>query len=77
MTKEEFRGLKSLEDRRVHMTFTDGQQVIATLITVQTDMDESQHLIYDRVEWDSSPGNRIDATTFYAPGESLVSCSLA
>ncbi len=60
MTKEEFRALKSLEDRRVHMTFIDGQRVIATLVSVQTDMDESQHLIYDRLEWASTQYDRVE-----------------
>jgi small nuclear ribonucleoprotein (snRNP)-like protein len=34
MTLEEFKALKRLEDRRVRMNFIDGQEVIATLISV-------------------------------------------
>jgi small nuclear ribonucleoprotein (snRNP)-like protein len=50
MTLEEFKALKDFEDRRVRMLFTDGQEVVATLISITTDLDESRHLIYDRVE---------------------------
>ena len=49
MTLGDFKALKGLEDRRVRMIFTDGQEVVATLVSVTTDLDESRHLIYDRV----------------------------
>jgi len=55
MTVEEFKALKALVDCRVRMVFTDGQEVIATLTHITTDLDESRHLIYDRVEWSALP----------------------
>jgi hypothetical protein len=77
MTLEEFKALKGLEDRRVRMLFADGQEVVATLISVTTDFDESRHLIYDRVEWSALPHANRGAAAFYSPGEELISCSLA
>jgi hypothetical protein len=77
MTLEEFKSLSGLEGQRVRMIFTDGQEVVATLVSVSTDLDDSRHLIYDRVEWSALPHvNRGDAA-YYAPGEELVSCFLA
>lgn len=75
MTLEEFKALKLLEDRRVRLVFTDGQEVIATLISVTTDFDESQHLIYDNVEWSTKPHISHEGA-YYAPGEYVVSCVL-
>jgi hypothetical protein len=77
MTLEEFKGLKGLEDRRVRISFADGQEVIATLISVSIDFDQSRHLIYDRVEWSALPHANRGAAAYYSPGEELVSCSLA
>jgi hypothetical protein len=75
MTLEEFKALKRLEDRRVRMNFIDGQEVIATLISVTTDLDESQHLIYDKVESSALPHADADAGVHYSSGEDFVSCS--
>jgi hypothetical protein len=55
MTLEEFKTLRVLEGHRVHMVFSGGQQVVATLISVSTDLDGTQHLIYDRAEASSAP----------------------
>ncbi|HXS76763.1 MAG TPA: hypothetical protein VN753_11345 [Terracidiphilus sp.] len=77
MTLHEFKALKSLEDRRVRMMFIDGQEVIATLVSVTTDLDESRHLIYERVEWTALPHADAGAEAYYASGEELVSCTLA
>jgi len=77
MTVEEFKALKALVDCRVRMVFTDGQEVIATLTHITTDLDESRHLIYDRVEWSALPHLNREGGAYYSPGEDLVSCSLA
>jgi hypothetical protein len=78
MTLDDFKALKGLEDRRVRMTFIDGQEVVATLVSVTTDFDESRHLIYDRVERATLPHQADrDTGAYYARGEELVSCSLA
>ena len=77
MTLEEFKGLRGLEDRRVRMIFTDGQEVVATLVSVTTDFDESRHLVYDKVEWSALPHTKRDTEAYYARGEDLVSCSVA
>jgi small nuclear ribonucleoprotein (snRNP)-like protein len=45
MTLEEFQSLRDLEDRRVRMSFTDGQVVIATLVSITSDFDQSRHII--------------------------------
>jgi hypothetical protein len=76
MTLEEFKALKVCEDRRVRMIFTDGQEVIATLVSVTTDLDESRHLIYDRVEWSALPHVDRGTEAYYSRGEELLSCSL-
>ena len=75
MTLEEFRALRSLQDHRVHMIFADGQEVIATLLSVTTDMDESRHLIYDKVEWSAIPHLNGLTGPWYLVGEDLVICS--
>jgi hypothetical protein len=77
MTLDDFKALKSFEDRRVRMTFIDGQELLATLVSVTTDWDESCHLIYDRVEWSALPHTESGAGAYYSHGEELVSCSLA
>ena len=59
------------------MIFTDGQEVVATLVSVTTDLDESRHVIYDRVEWSALPHLNRANEAYYAPGEELVSCTLA
>jgi hypothetical protein len=72
MTLEEFKSLKGLENRRVRMIFSDGQEVIATLLS--TDFDKSRHLIYDKVEWSALPHTDVGAGAYYSSGEELVSC---
>jgi len=77
VTLDEFKALKSLEDCRLRVTFIDGQEVIATLVSVTTDLDESRHLVYGRVEWTAFPHADRGAAAYYSCGEELVSCSLA
>jgi hypothetical protein len=77
MTLDEFKALKSLEDRRVRMVFSDGQDLVATLVSVTTDLDESRHLIYDKVEWSALPHADCGRAACYSHGEELVSCSVA
>jgi hypothetical protein len=77
MTLEEFKALKSLEDRRVRMTFADGQEIVARLISVTVVMDDSRHVIYDKVEWSTVPHTEVGAGGYYTPGEELISCALA
>ena len=75
MTLNDFKALKELQGRRVYMAFTDGQEVIATLHSVTTDLDESRHVIYEKVEWSALP--HIDRGTeayYHSPGEDLVGC---
>ena len=50
LAAEEFMALRALENQRVLLTFRDGQSFIARLLTVTSDLDRSQHLIYDQVE---------------------------
>jgi hypothetical protein len=54
------------------MIFSDGQVVIATLVSITTDLDESRHIVYDKLEW-SALSDRKDCA-WYAPGEELLSC---
>lgn len=74
MTLDEFKALRRLQDQRVHITFTDGRELIATLSSVTTDIDESRHLVYEKVEWSSPHSDRLRSGTWYSPGEELVSC---
>ena len=77
MTMVEFEALKSLEGRRGRMTFIDGEEVVATIVNITTDLDESRHLIYERVEWSALSHADRGAEAYYASGEELVSCTLA
>ena len=77
MTLDDFKALKSLEDKRVRMLFADGQEVVATLVSVTTDFDESCHLIYDRVEWSALPHADRGVAAYYSSGEELLSCRMA
>ena len=45
MTLEEFQALRAFQDRRVRMNFSDGQVVIATLVSITSDFDESRHIV--------------------------------
>jgi hypothetical protein len=75
MTLEEFKSLKGLENRPVRMVFSDGQEIIATVLSIATDLDESRHLICDKVEWSALPHADGIIGAYYSPGEELVSCS--
>ena len=77
MTLDEFRALKQMEGRRVRIVFTDGQQIIGRLFDVTTNFDESQHLIYDQVEWSALPHVDNSKGAFYASGEELARVTLA
>ncbi len=77
MTLDDFKALKGLEGRRVRITFVDGQEIVATLVSVTTDLDDSRHLIYDRVEWSALPHADRGEAAYYSPGEEVLSCSLA
>lgn len=77
MTTEEFGARKILEGRRVRISFTDGQEVLATLIDVSVDLDGSQHLLYDDVLWSALPHVDVGRGAFYAGGSELVSISEA
>ncbi len=77
MTLEEFKALKAFQGRRVRTVFTDGQEVVATLHSVSTDLDDSQHLIYASVEWSALPHANLGGEAHYSTGAELVSCSLA
>ena len=58
------------------MAFTDGQELVATLFSVTTDLDNSQHVIYEKVEWSKLPHIALQAGAYYSAGEELVSCSV-
>lgn len=70
-----FADVAALEGRRVKMLFDDGHEVIARLLSVTTDIEGGQHLIYDQVAWSSDPNTygEQDSSAFYAEGETLVS----
>ncbi len=74
MTLVEFQALRILQDHRVQMTFSDGQVVIATLLSITTDLDESRHIVYDDVEWSALSHPPREGGGWYATGEDLVSC---
>jgi hypothetical protein len=77
MTLDDFKALKDLEDCRVRIKFADGQEVIATLVSATIDLDESSHLIYEKVEWSELPHANLGDAAYYAPGEEVMRCSLA
>jgi hypothetical protein len=56
------------------MNFTDGQVVIATLVSITIDFDQSRHIVYDNVEWSALPLPEREDCAWYAAGEDLVSC---
>ena len=70
LAADEFMALRALENQRVLLTFRDGQSFIARLLSVTSDLDRSQHLIYDQVEGVSA----LEGITCYAAGEELLSC---
>jgi len=73
MTLEEFKALKSLEGHRVRISFTNGQEVVARLFDITTDMDDSQHLIYEAVEWSALPHMPNGRHSFYSAGGEVLS----
>ena len=76
MTLEAFRLLRGLEDRRVRMTFSDGQVVVATLVSATVDLDESCHVVYENVGSSiPHPYSERSDHTWYASGESLLACA--
>jgi len=74
MTREEFEALDKFSGQRVHLTFIEGQQVVATLSNISIDIDGSQHLVYGDVEWASPLGDVSESGWYYSAGEELVSC---
>ena len=74
MTLEEFQALQGLQGRRVRMNFSDGQVVIATLVSITSDFDKSRHIVYDNVEWSALPHPQRKGGGWYAKGEDLASC---
>jgi len=68
-----------LVDRRVRKVFDHGLETAATLLFATEDMDGSQHLIFDRVEWTNGSRDFAAAkhSTLCAPGETLVSIEAA
>jgi hypothetical protein len=70
---EEFLALRALQDHRVWLNFSDGQVVIATLVSITSDLDASRHVVYDNVEWSALPLPQSEGA-WYAAGEHLVSC---
>ena len=72
LTADEFMALRALENQRVLLTFRDGQSFIARLLSVTSDLDGSQHLVYDQVEGVSA----LEGFACYAAGEELLSCEV-
>jgi hypothetical protein len=74
-TDKLFADVGALEGMRVKMVFTDGHQVIAHLLSATTDIEGGQHLLYDKVEWASTPNPYGEdlSETFHAEGETLLS----
>ncbi len=70
-----FHAVQELEGARVRMRFDDGHEVVATLLSAITDIDGSQHLIYDAVEWTNQAetyGGSV-GTCYYAEAATLTS----
>jgi hypothetical protein len=74
MTLEQFQALRAPQDQRVRMTFSDGQVLTATLVSITTDFDASRHVVYDKVEWSALPHPEGEDGAYYTAGEGLVSC---
>ena len=70
-----FSRMREFENQRVRMVFDDGLETVGFLLSAVEDMDGSQHLIYDKVEWATDLRELASAkdSTVYAEGESLVS----
>jgi len=74
MTLDEFKSLRGLEGSRVRMTFGDEQVVIATLVSISSDLDDSRHIIYDKVEWSALPHSERKDCAWYSAGDDLLLC---
>jgi hypothetical protein len=74
-----FDRMRQLQDQRVRMIFEGGYELVAFLLSATQDMDGSQHLIYDKVEWTTDPREfaREKDATFHAEGELLLSIEAA
>lgn len=72
LTYEEFRELKALTGQRVHIVFTDGQEILANLNEIAL-LPTGEHLLYDQVEWSALPHNEIGSGAFYASAGEIVS----
>ena len=76
MTPADYTAAQLLIDQPVHITFTDGQQVRARLVSLTTGNDGSQHLLYDQLTWHALPHNDIGSGAFYAGGDEIVSLTV-
>ncbi len=72
MTYEQFKELKPLTGQRVHIVFTDKQEIIANLNEIAL-LPTGEHLLYDRVEWSALPHNDFGSGAFYASAGEIVS----
>ena len=77
MTPADYTAAQHLTDQPVRITFTDGQQVLARLVSLTTADDNSQHLLYDQLTWHLLPHNEIGSGAFYAGGDEIVSLTAA
>ncbi len=70
-----FERMREMEGKRVRMCFTDGNQIVARLLSATEDIEGFHHLIYDSVEWANDPDElaRSAGATSYAEGETLES----
>jgi hypothetical protein len=59
------------------MAFANSEEIVATLFSTTTDLDESQHLIYEKVKHSALSAPNLDpAGVYYSAGEELISCVL-
>lgn len=74
-----FQSARKLAGERVRMRFDDGHEVVALLLSATTDMDGTEHLIYDAVEWTSEENTYGGGagTCYYADGRTLASIDRA
>ena len=72
MTFDQFKSLQPLTGKRVHIVFTDAQEIIANLNEIAF-LPTGDHLLYDQVEWSKQPHNDIGSGAFYASAHEIVS----
>lgn len=77
MTPATYTAALALIDQPVRITFTDGQEVLAHLVSLTTDPDGSQHLLYDHVTWHRLPHNDFGSGAFYSGGDEVTSLCAA